>query len=80
MVQWKSRIDDLVVPQRSSDLGIFTYSDEQLRFFAEKYGATHLIAMQAESDALSEVNSTTELKQVYPKDSKQKTTWVVYEF
>lgn len=80
MVKWKRRIDDLMVPQRSSDLGIFTYSDEQLRFFADKYGATHLIAMQSESDALSAVDSPTKLKQVYPQEPKQKTTWVVYEF
>ena len=80
MVQWKSRIDDLVVPQRTSDLGIFTYSDEQLRFFAEKYGATHLIAMQSESDTVAKVDSRTKLKQIYPPDPKQKTTWVVFEF
>jgi hypothetical protein len=80
MVQWKSRINDLVEPQRTSDLGIFTYSDQQLRFFAEKYGATHLIAMQSESDALANVDQRTQLNQIYPQDPKQKTTWVVYEF
>ena len=80
MVQWKSRIDKLTVPQRSSDLGIFTYSDAQLRFFAQKYGATHLIAMQSESDTLAKVDSPTQLKQIYPPTPSQKTTWVVYEF
>ncbi len=80
MVRWKSRIDQLTAPQRSSDLGIFSYSDEQLRFFAEKYGATHLIAMQSESDTLANVDSPTTLKQIYPKNPKQKTTWVVFEF
>ncbi len=80
MVQWKSRIDQLTVPQRTSDLGIFTYSDEQLRFLAEKYGATHLIAMQSESDALAKVDASTKLKQIYPENPDQKTTWVVFEF
>ena len=77
MVQWKQRIDQLTIPQRSSDLGIFIYSDEQLRFLAEKYGATHLIAKQSESDLLP---TPTQLKQIYPEDSKKKTTWVVYKF
>ena len=80
MVQWKSRIDQLTVPQRTSDLGIFTYSDEQLRFFAQKYGATHLIVMQSESDALAKVDAPTKLKQIYPENPDQKTTWVVFEF
>ena len=43
MVQWKQRIDKLTAPQRTSDLGIFIYSDQQLKAMAEKYGATHLI-------------------------------------
>ncbi|MDB4767035.1 hypothetical protein OAG71_05055, partial [bacterium] len=77
MVQWKQRIDQLTIPQRSSDLGIFIYSDEQLRFLAEKYKATHLIAKQSESDLLP---TPTQLKQIYPEDAKKKTTWVVYEF
>ena len=77
MVEWKQRINQLTIPQRSSDLGIFIYSDEQLRFLAEKYGATHLIAKQSESDLLP---TPTQLKQIYPEDAKKKTTWVVYEF
>ena len=77
MVQWKQRIDQLTIPQRSSDLGIFIYSDDQLKFLAEKYGATHLIAKQSESDLLP---TPTQLKQIYPLNAKNKTTWVVYEF
>lgn len=77
MVQWKQRVDQLIVPQRSSDLGIFVYSDQQLRFLAQKYGATHLIAKQSESDSLP---SPTGLKQIYPQDRHKKTTWVVFSF
>lgn len=77
MINWKQRIDQLTAVQRSSALGIFVYSDQQLRFYAEKHNATHLIAMQSESNALDE---PTTLKQIYPEDPQQKTTWVVYEF
>ncbi len=76
-VQWKQRIAQLTLPQKSNDLGIFVYSDEQLRLCAQKYDATHLIALQSEADLLSQ---PTTLKRIYPEDNQNKTTWVVYEF
>lgn len=77
MVKWKQRIDQLIAPQRDNDLGIFVYSDQQLRLLAANYGATHLLAKQSQSNALS---TPTLLRQIYPNDRSKKTTWVVYTF
>jgi len=76
MANWRQRIQLLFEPQRQSDLGIFVYSDEQIRELADRFGATHLLTLQQSGELLEE---PTEFKQVYPEDPKARTTFSVFE-
>ncbi len=76
MAKWRKRIRLLVEPQRASDLGMFVYSDEQILEMADRFGATHLLALQQSAELLSE---PTKFRQVYPEDSAARTTFSVFE-
>ena len=76
MAKWRKRIRLLVEPQRESDLGVFVYSDEQILEMAERFGATHLLALQQSAELLSE---PTKFRQVYPEDVSARVTFAVFE-
>lgn len=77
ILEWKSRLSALYDPQRRYETGLMTYSDDQLRMLAKKYGATHMLVPQRHVDL---VDSETTLKQVYPETPGTKSTYVVFEF
>ena len=76
MAKWRKRIRLLVEPQRESDLGVFVYSDEQILEMADRFGATHLLALQQSAELLEQ---PTKFRQVYPEDSADRTTFSVFE-
>lgn len=76
MAKWRKRIRLLVEPQRESDLGVFVYSDEQILEMADRFGATHLLALQQSAELLSE---PTKFRRVYPQDCAARTTYAVFE-
>ena len=76
MAKWRKRIRLLVEPQRESDLGVFVYSDEQILEMADRFGATHLLALQQSAELLEQ---PTGFRQVYPEDSTARTTFSVFE-
>lgn len=77
ILDWSQRLIELYEPQRRYENGLMSYSDEQLRLFAKKYGADYLMVPQRHVD-LAAVPTT--LKQVYPADPESKSTYVVFEF
>ena len=77
ILDWNQRLIELYEPQRRYENGLMSYSDEQLRSFASKYGADYMLVPQRHVD-LATVPST--LKQVYPPDPGSRSTYVVFEF
>ena len=77
ILDWNQRLAELYEPQRIYENGLMSYSDEQLRDFAKRYGASHLLVPQRHID-LTETPTT--LRQVYPSDPAEKSTYVVFEF
>lgn len=77
IVLWRQRLDILYDVQRNFPDGLMSYSDEQLNEIATRYGATHLLIPQRAVDLDSEA---TTLKQVYPEDRSEKSTYVIFEF
>ena len=76
MVDWKTRVDYLIKPQRGPGLSLLDYPD-YLPDIAKFYGATHLLVPQIQVDRLG---GGRELKQIYPVDPATKATFVVFEF
>ncbi len=77
ILEWSQRLVELYEPQRRYETGLMSYSDEQLRRFAKKYGADYLVVPQRHVDLAAD---PTRLKQVYPADPESKSTYVVFEF
>jgi hypothetical protein len=77
ILDWNQRLLELYVPQRRYEAGLMSFSDSQLREMANRYGADYLLVPQRHVDFARE---PTDLKQVYPKDADEKSTYVVYEF
>ena len=73
--QWRQRLRILYDVQRSFAAGLMSYTDEQLKEIASRYGATHLLVPQRAVDLAG-----TTLKQIYPEDRSEKSTYVVFEF
>ncbi len=76
MAKWRQRIRLLVEPQRETELGIFTYSDKQIQDMAQRFGATHLLALQKAAESLE---PPTQFRQVYPEDPADRSTFAVFE-
>lgn len=70
--QWYQRVTELIVPQREFELGLLSYSDDQIRELGRRYQADYLVVLQSHYD-----RSGTDLKRVYPQSSVAKTTYVV---
>jgi hypothetical protein len=77
MLEWRTRVDQLIEPQRRYPQGLMAYSDQQLIELANSYGASHLLLPQWQVDMMPE---PTELKQIYPTNPAEKATYVVLEF
>ncbi len=77
ILQWRKRLVELYEPQRRYESGLMSYSDEQLRELANRYGASYLLIPQRQVDLAA---TPTQLKQVYPVDPNSKSTYVVFEF
>ncbi len=77
ILEWKQRLSELYEPQRRYEAGLMSYSDEQLKAIAQRYGATHLLIPQRHVDWS---NSPTSLQQIYPADQSTKSTYVVFKF
>ena len=75
--EWTQRLNILYEVQRDFEAGLMSYTDEQLNEIATRYGATHLLIPQRAVD-LAETPTT--LKQIYPEDRSEKSTYVVFEF
>ena len=73
--EWRKRLNELYEPQRLYEEGLMLYSDEQLKEIANRYEATHLLIPQRAVDLIPST-----LKQVYPEDRTEKSTYVVLEF
>jgi hypothetical protein len=75
VVIWFQRVEDLLEPQRRFELGLMSYSDDQLRELASRYNAGYLVVLQKEYRT-----SGSQLKLVYPEDPREKTGYVVIQF
>ena len=75
MVEWKSRVDRLILPQQRYELGLLSFSDQQILEIAADYEADYLVVPQWQAQRLE----GTALTQVYPENQHQKTTFVVYQ-
>jgi len=73
--EWRRRLNELYEPQRLYEEGLLLYSDEQLRDIANRYKATHLLVPQHAVDLIP-----TALKQIYPENRAEKSTYAVFEF
>lgn len=73
--EWRERLHMLHDVQCDFQAGLMSYSDEQLKEIAMRYGATHLLIPQHAVDL-----TPTTLKQIYPEDRSEKSTYVVFEF
>ena len=76
IIEWRQRIATLHNPQLRFANGLLQYTDDQLLELAQHYGATHLLAPQFQVDLTP---GGTKLKQVYPTDLAEKSTYVVFE-
>lgn len=76
IIEWRQRIATLYDPQLRWANGLLQYTDEQLLELAKHYGATHLLIPQHQVDATP---GGTNLKQIYPADPNEKSTYVVFE-
>lgn len=77
IIEWRERLIELYEPQLRYANGMMSFSDNQLRDMARRYEATHLLVPQRHVDSTA---TPTGLKQVYPVDAGEKTTFVVFEF
>jgi len=77
MLDWRNRVQQLIEPQRRYPQGLMAYSDQQLIELAQTYQATHLLLPQWQVDMMPD---SPKLKQIYPANSAQKATYVVFEF
>ncbi len=81
ILEWDLRLKELYEPQRRYEEGLMWYSDEYLKEIANRYEATHLLIPQGTVDlAIRLGRPSTTLKQVYPEDPSEKSTYVVFEF
>lgn len=76
IVQWRNRVDEVIVPQQQYELGLMSFSDDQLRELANRYGARYLLVPQWQVD----LAGLSKLKQVYPPSTATKAGFVVFEF
>lgn len=76
IIEWRQRIATLHNPQLRFANGLLQYTDDQLLELAQQYGATHLLAPQYQVDITP---GGTNLKQVYPTDLSEKSTYVVFQ-
>ena len=75
ILQWKQRLAVLYEPQRYYEEGLMWYTDEELKEIATHYQATHLLVPQRCVDLRPST-----LKQIYPEDRSEKSTYVVFVF
>lgn len=75
LLEWSQRVDELVLPQQQYELGLMSFSDDQLRELGKKYQARYLLVPQMQVDAAQE----TELKRVYPEHAQTNSAYVVFE-
>ncbi len=76
IIEWRERITILYDPQLRYTNGLLQYTDDQLLELAEHYSATHLLIPQHQVDLTP---GGIDLKQIYPIDPSQKSTYVVFE-
>ena len=77
IIKWRQRLAEIYEPQRRYENGLMSFADKQLVALAQRHGATHLLIPQRQVD-LAVV--PTDLKQIYPEDISEKSTYVVFEF
>ena len=77
IAEWSQRVSALLNPQKRFELGLMSYSDEQLIALAETYQVDYLLIAQGQVDLSPK---PTRLRQVYPTDNSKKSTFVVFEF
>ena len=80
IIKWQNRLVEIYDPQRRSEIGLMSYSDKQLEDLAKRHGATHLLVPQRHVDSHELYRVPTKLKRIYPEDSNEKSTYVVFEF
>ena len=73
--EWKQRLNVLYERQRYYEEGLMWYTDQELKEIAAHYKATYLLIPQRCVDL-----RPTTLKQIYPEDRSEKSTYVVFEF
>ena len=76
IIEWRERIATLYNPQLRYANGLLQYTDDQLLDLAKHYDATHLLIPQYQVDLTP---GGTSLKQIYPADPTEKSTYVVFE-
>lgn len=74
VVIWFQRVQELLEPQRRFEVGLMSYSDDQLRELGAYYGARYLVVLQKDYRL-----SGSQLKLVYPENPAAKTGYVVVE-
>ncbi|MCH2181904.1 MAG: hypothetical protein MK108_07855, partial [Mariniblastus sp.] len=75
ILEWKRRIDSIYRAQRIYPSGLLNL--ENPGEVAQLFGANYLLIEQSAVDALAQ---PADLQQVYPVDSNQKSTYVLYRF
>ena len=77
ILRWSRLVEIFCKPQLDSEFGLFSYSDLELRSLAREVGADFIVIPQRQVDLLEH---PTNLRQVYPEDPTQKTTYAVFKF
>ena len=73
IIQWRERVEKLILPQKNSEIGLLQFSDKQLVSLGTLFNADYLIVPQADLDRIGK----TELVQAYPANKADRTTYVV---
>ena len=75
-MEWSHRVNRLLEPQKRHEQGLMAYTDDQIIAIAGVYDADYLLIPQREVDLAT---VPTRLKQVYPVDPSQRSTYVVFQ-
>ncbi len=78
MIEWQKRLQEIQVPQQSSELGLLVYTDDRLSSLANSYDADYLLVRQASYELACDDPSIGRptFDCVYPAGD-EKVTWVI---